>query len=283
MPSFTPGRLYRRTELHDEFGGQRQGGISTPAKHPFVILITGESGKQHGYADKWSDEGHFLYSGEGQRGDMQFVAGNKSVRDHAAAGKTIHLFEQSKKDKRFLRYIGEMKYVGHHLEPAPDTDGKPRQAIIFHLQPVTGLAPDTPTLEAALASEMPQRRQNKGGGFGSAEHNRHVEQAAVKAVRRDYETRGWTVKTVETEKLGYDLRCTRGGDEEHVEVKGTQADEVCFIVTAGEVRNALIDSKHVTCVVTEALSNAPRIHRFDKTAFLQLELDPIAYRARPKG
>jgi hypothetical protein len=37
--SFIPGHLYRRTELHKQFGGQRQGGISTPAKAPFVMLI----------------------------------------------------------------------------------------------------------------------------------------------------------------------------------------------------------------------------------------------------
>jgi hypothetical protein len=28
---FSPGQVYRRRELHKEFGGQGQGGISTPA------------------------------------------------------------------------------------------------------------------------------------------------------------------------------------------------------------------------------------------------------------
>ena len=51
--TFLPGQLYRRRELHKQFGGQQQGGISTPAKVPFIFLITGESGKQHGYADEW--------------------------------------------------------------------------------------------------------------------------------------------------------------------------------------------------------------------------------------
>jgi hypothetical protein len=35
---FSPGRMYRRRELHEKFGGQRQGGISTPAKAPFIFL-----------------------------------------------------------------------------------------------------------------------------------------------------------------------------------------------------------------------------------------------------
>ena len=67
---FVPGKLYRRRDLHKEFGGQRQGEISTPAKAPFIFLITGESGTQHGYSDEWTNEGVFLYTGEGQRGHV---------------------------------------------------------------------------------------------------------------------------------------------------------------------------------------------------------------------
>ena len=75
---FSPGQVYRRRELHEKFGGQRQGGISTPAKVPFIFLITGDSGKQHGYSDEWTEDGVFLYTGEGQHGDMRFAV--KSTR-----------------------------------------------------------------------------------------------------------------------------------------------------------------------------------------------------------
>src|SRR5271169_2136063 len=91
---FSPGRMYRRRELHEKFGGQRQGGISTPARAPFVLLITGDSGKQHGYSDEWSDDGLFLYTGEGQHGDMRLSGGNLAIRDHGKNGKALHVFEQ---------------------------------------------------------------------------------------------------------------------------------------------------------------------------------------------
>jgi len=107
--------MYRRRELHEKFGGQRQGGISTPAKAPFILLITGESGKPHGYSDEWTNDGTFLYTGEGQRGDMSFVGGNRAIRDHQKNGKALQVFEQDKKDKRFLRYLGEMEYAQHTL------------------------------------------------------------------------------------------------------------------------------------------------------------------------
>ena len=79
--TFEVGQTYnRRQDIHDEFGGQQQGGISTPTA-PFIFLFTGEMGEQYGYEDGWSD-GVFLYVGEGQRGDMEFVRGNKAIRGH---------------------------------------------------------------------------------------------------------------------------------------------------------------------------------------------------------
>ena len=84
---FIQGHSYRRSELHDRYGGQRQGGISTPSQRPIIMLFSGESGEQHGYADTWSAEGLFLYTGEGQEGDMVFVRGNAAIRDHIDNGK----------------------------------------------------------------------------------------------------------------------------------------------------------------------------------------------------
>ena len=49
---FVQGQVYRRRDLHDQYGGQQQGGISTPANHPIILLFTGKSGQQNGYADE---------------------------------------------------------------------------------------------------------------------------------------------------------------------------------------------------------------------------------------
>jgi 5-methylcytosine-specific restriction enzyme A len=115
--AFSPGQLCRRRELHERFGGQRQGGISTPAKAPFIFLITGDSGKQHGYSDEWTDDGVFLYTGEDQHGDMRFVGGNRAIRDHLKNGKALHVFEQGKKDKRFLDCRSDRCAENVHVYP----------------------------------------------------------------------------------------------------------------------------------------------------------------------
>lgn len=131
MLELVPGRMYRRRELHEVFGGQRQGGISTPSKHPVVLLFTGEQGLQHGYEDHFHVDGTFWYTGEGQRDDMQMIKGNRAIKNHAVDGKVLHLFEYTKKGD--VRYCGRAVYLDHHKETRPDTNGKPREAIVFEL------------------------------------------------------------------------------------------------------------------------------------------------------
>jgi 5-methylcytosine-specific restriction protein A len=131
---FEVGHRYRRRDLHAEYGGQQQGGISTPKKYPLILLITGQSGAAYGYNDGWEDDGTFRYFGEGQRGDMPFVRGNRAIRDHAADGRELHLFEDVRRG--FLRYRGLMTCAGYSLVPnVADVEGNPRTAIAFHLMP----------------------------------------------------------------------------------------------------------------------------------------------------
>lgn len=130
---FEIGRVYnRRKDIHGRFGGQQQGGIITPAAHSLVIIITGEDGLQHGYADQYREDGVFEYFGEGQVGDMQIRAGNRAIAEHSANGKGLLLFEKAKKTG--LRFVGEMICEGHYYKSAPDTTGAERQAIVFELR-----------------------------------------------------------------------------------------------------------------------------------------------------
>ena len=79
---FEIDRVYnRRDDIHARFGGQQQGGIITPAQHPLVLIITGEEGLQHGYADRYRADGVFEYFGEGQVGDMQMQSGNRAIAE----------------------------------------------------------------------------------------------------------------------------------------------------------------------------------------------------------
>jgi 5-methylcytosine-specific restriction enzyme A len=130
-PNFIIGQVYRRRELHDTYGGQGQGGISTPVRFPLIFLFTGESGHQYGYTDGYQPDGTFWYTGEGQRGDMQLKAGNLAIFKHQRNGKELHLFATA--ERSMVRYLGSAMYLGHHSESAPDRDGAPRRTIVFEL------------------------------------------------------------------------------------------------------------------------------------------------------
>lgn len=129
---FEVGKSYVRREIHDKYDGQRQGGISTPAKHPLIFLFSGGSGEKWGYRDHWDPDGTFRFYGEGQHGDMEFRAGNKAIRDHAGNSEQLHLFETDGRGR--ARYLGQMIYAGHDfVSNVPDGSGNPRVAIVFHL------------------------------------------------------------------------------------------------------------------------------------------------------
>jgi len=49
------GEEYKRKELHNYFGGQRQGGISTPRNHPIIFIFSNKRGKDYGYENEWCD------------------------------------------------------------------------------------------------------------------------------------------------------------------------------------------------------------------------------------
>jgi len=153
---FVLDNVYKRRDLHKKYGGQMQGGITTPSNQKIIMLFTGERGQQYGYKDGWSNEGLFLYTGEGQRGDMQFTKGNLAIRDHTVNGKDLHLFENV--NEGYVRYLGQMVCTGFTEPQGKDIDGKDRKVIIFELAPFDEFEIEVPSdnkeLELRLALDI---------------------------------------------------------------------------------------------------------------------------------
>ena len=134
MADFEIGTTYRRKELHDKYGGQRQHGISTPKCHPMIFLFTSDAGRTHGYNDEFQPDGSFWYYGEGQHGDMELTRCNLKVTEHPANDKSLHLFKSIGVGK--VRYLGEFNYERHHEGESRDSSGNMRKAIIFELRQI---------------------------------------------------------------------------------------------------------------------------------------------------
>jgi len=99
-----------------------------------------------------------------------------------------------------------------------------------------------------------------------------------------YRREGWSVESVEQEQCSFDLRCTRGSELAHVEVKGVAGRERRFVITAGELRRAQQDEHFVLALVTSALSEQPILECLAACEFLaQFSFEPVQYWAVALG
>ena len=132
----------------------------------------------------------------------------------------------------------------------------------------------------------PSRRSptppSKGGFQPDPVLRKKVEKAAVRFVEKKYERNGWSVRSVELEKVGYDLHCTKDDQVECVEVKGTSGATEQFVITANEFEKAKSDPRFVLFVVTNAL-NKPKGHQYSGPELIDLfKITPLQYRVSKK-
>lgn len=104
----------------------------------------------------------------------------------------------------------------------------------------------------------PGKKQGRGGKPDHA-HNALVEKAAVEATWAHYEHKGFTLKSVEAENLGWDLEANQAKQSLRVEVKGVSSANIYFELTPNEYAKLKEHAaQYRVCVVCEALTN-PRI------------------------
>ena len=126
---FIPNQLYKRSTIHDQFGGNRQSGICPSASVPYIFIFSGKSGSQFGYKDGWDNPNLFTYTGEGQIGDMSFTKGNLALRYHIAKGKRVFLFEYVQSSN--VRFISELEFFDADYFETKDINKNKRVAIRF--------------------------------------------------------------------------------------------------------------------------------------------------------
>lgn len=152
---FTRGAIYdRQTEINGLFGGNGRSGIASSKSFPAIFLFTGESGEQYGYADGWDEKNEFyLYTGQGQLGDMTLTLGNKAIADHSEDGRALHLFQSLGKSNGYA-YIGEFCCADRFNRIQPDKKGRDRNAIVFRLAPVD-IIDEIPEHDAPYEADAP--------------------------------------------------------------------------------------------------------------------------------
>ncbi|ABG57790.1 HNH endonuclease [Cytophaga hutchinsonii] len=151
---FIPEQEYKRTDLHKQYGGNAQSGISNCANYPYIFIFSGVTGKQHGYKDGWENPNVFEYTGEGQMGDMSFTRGNLALRDHIDNGKQVFLFQYQRSG--IVKYICELEFYDTDYFPTHDSSKQLRVGIRFFLKRKGAILPSVKELNQStdfLAAE----------------------------------------------------------------------------------------------------------------------------------
>jgi hypothetical protein len=164
-----PGEVAVRRDLHEEYGGRRQGGIGPSRVTPNVLLFTDPAtGHRHGYFDGWGQDGCYHYAGEGQVGDQRMVQGNLAVLNHRTDGRALRLFRTVPGG---VEYLGEFELdteEPYYLTDAPETgDGPIRSVIMFRLRPAGEVkeegarSPRTPQPQPAVTDLPPEEQRTE--------------------------------------------------------------------------------------------------------------------------
>ena len=132
---FNSGEYYKRSEIHDEHGGNRQRGISNCPNNDLIFIFTKSKKSQDIYIDEWKED-YFFYSGEGRVGDMEMTGGNKTIWNHAINNRKIHLFRDTKKSG-YWEYVDQLKLVDINYYRNHDENKDERQAFQFVLLSTT--------------------------------------------------------------------------------------------------------------------------------------------------
>lgn len=174
-------------------------------------------------------------------------------------------------DRRFLNDSGKRLKAYHGISSLPGYKkrrNRDRKQIVVKSPPVT-IKPK----EEAIAE------RTIGAGFGSPEQNKRVEKAAIRAATNFLELEDWRVRSVESDRLGYDLHCVKPGHVLRVKVKGVRGSQLTFVLTAGEYTRAQTDAAFALCVVTSAL-RIPKVLLLRKDELkAALRVVPLSYKA----
>ncbi|HEX4853058.1 HNH endonuclease signature motif containing protein [Arenimonas sp.] len=225
IPSFTEGKIYKRGDIHDKFGGSRQSGISASRQAPAIFIFTGESGKQYGYEDSWDAAGQvFTYTGEGTEGDMTMTGGNAAIHDHVADGRALHLFEavpqsgmahlpKGESRKGYCRYVAEMQCAGFIVSKGLDKKQTLlRDLIQFQL------------VRVGAVQELEEKASSAGAGTDEATQ---APQTSPKGSLADLRARAKAASTSPTKKSNDARRTLYERSQDVVRYALARASGVC--------------------------------------------------------
>ena len=124
-------------EVENQFGIKIAGfGRGINITESSVVLISSID-KEDGsfvYHDHWTENGDYIYSGEGQVGNQLYTKGNKAIAEAAKDGKTLYLFVKFSSTEYYFQ--GRVICEDVSYEDDKDKNGEMRKEYKFRLRKI---------------------------------------------------------------------------------------------------------------------------------------------------
>lgn len=120
------GKTYKRTDIHQSFGGSRYSGISPLKDGTKIFIFSNHVGESHGYQDGWEGQ-YYSYTGAGQIGDQDIESRkhNGHLLHHQESGTKVLLFEGT--TSGYYTYAAELLLVDYEYFDTHDRNDKNRR------------------------------------------------------------------------------------------------------------------------------------------------------------
>lgn len=122
-------------QVEKQFGIKIAGfgrGINRTASSIVLISSINKKKNRFVYHDHWTNEGDYIFSGEGKTGNQQMKLGNKAIINAELNKKTIHLFVKFSPQEYY--YQGIFSLIDYTYEDDKDKFGNVRKEYKFKLR-----------------------------------------------------------------------------------------------------------------------------------------------------
>lgn len=129
-------------EVENQFGIKVSGfgrGINITSESVVLISSIGKKAGAFVYHDHWTEDGDYIYSGEGKSGDQKLTKGNLAIFNAAKDGKALYLFVKLSSSEYYFQ--GRVTCVEHFTENEKDENGIVRKEYKFRLKKIAEWTP----------------------------------------------------------------------------------------------------------------------------------------------
>ena len=126
---FEIGKVYNKTQLHEQFGAQEIKSMITQKNFPPIMIVTGDKAKIYGDSGEWISEDTYVYTDHLVNSKLNLKPESK---EHVIDEGDVYLFKHVNEEK--VEFKNKMKLVKLKIETGYDEEGSYTERIRYELK-----------------------------------------------------------------------------------------------------------------------------------------------------